>query len=231
MLSFLFPKECLVCSKTGLWLCKTCQKNLFDTLPSCIVCKKLSNGFQTHSVCSKNSCLDSVVTFWRYNEYSKKLVHSFKYKDRYRVGEFLFSLFENKLEKIDFESSVLIPLPSHRSKVLERGFNPTQNLCEMISEKKRVCVNTNFVTKNKAISAQASLEYSERFDNVKDIFSVNEDESKKIKKFKKILIVDDIVTTGATINELAFEIKKNLNYDIEIHGVCVFQGIHISSKK
>ncbi len=231
MLSFLFPKECLVCLKTGLWLCKTCQKNLFDTLPNCIVCKKLSNGFKTHCVCSKDSCLKSVVTFWRYNEYSKKLVHSFKYKDRYRVGEFLFSLFEKKLDKIDLSSSVLIPLPSHRRKVLERGFNPTQNICEMISEKKRVCIETNFVTKKQAVSAQASLEYSERFENVKDIFSVNEVEVKKVKRFKKILIVDDIVTTGATINELASEIEKEVGNDIEIHGICIFQGIHISSKK
>ncbi len=222
MLDFLFPKECLVCSKTGLWLCKTCQKNLVPTLPNCFVCKKLSNNFETHNSCLKKDSLKSVVTFWKYNEYSKKLVHNFKYKNRYRVGDFLFSLFEKKLERINFQDSLLIPLPSSKQKVLERGFNPTGVFCEMISEKFKVDQNTKLVTKKNNSVSQASLDYVERQENVKDVFFFNEEEFLKIKKYKQILIMDDILTTGATINEIGKEIKKNV--DIDVRGICLFQG-------
>ncbi len=222
MISLLFPKECLVCSKTGLWLCKICQKHLFSTLPNCCVCKKLSNGFETHAGCLKENSFKSIVTFWKYNEYSKKLVHNFKYKHRYRVGEFLFSLLEPKLRKINFEDSLLVPLPSHSTKTLERGFNPTQLFCEMISEKMKVDMNTKLVWKKEKNVSQASLNYEKRKENVQGVFEVNKSEIDIVKSYKQILLVDDILTTGSTMQELCQEVKKNI--DIDIRGICLFQG-------
>jgi len=231
MLDFLFPKECLVCSKTGLWLCKTCQKNLYPTLPNCYMCKKLSNNFKTHSQCVKANSLESVITLWKYNECSKKLIHNFKYKNRFQVGNFLFSLFESKLKKINFENSLLIPLPSHRKKTLERGFNPTEILCNLIAQKVNAQINTNFVFKKQENISQASLDYCEREKNVENIFGVNTNLIPKIDKYSKIIIMDDIITTGATISEIAKEINEALGKKVVLKGICLFQGSFRKKKK
>ncbi len=224
MLDFLFPKECLVCSKTGSWLCNRCKKKLLATLPNCYICKKLSNGYFTHKDCKKSSCLNQVITLWKYNEVSKKLIHNFKYKNRFRVGNFLFSLFEEKLKKADFNDSVLIPLPSHKSKTLERGFNPTEVLASFIGEKLGIEVNSSFVMKKTKNISQASLGYDKRVENVTDIFEINQEEICNIRRYEKILVVDDIITTGATLDEISSEILKNLDFEVEINALCIFQG-------
>jgi len=222
MIHFLFPPECLVCSKTGSLLCQKCQKDLKPTLPSCYVCKKLSNNFATHPGCLKNSSLEKVVTFFKYNECSKRLIHNFKYKDRFKVADFLFSLFEYKLQSMDFKNSMLIPLPSHRSKMLERGFNPTEILCQLISRKTGILVNTKLVIKKISNASQASLEYTKRRENVRDVFEVNSQELLNIEK--RIIIVDDIITTGSTLDEIARVIKEASKDNLQIEGVCIFQG-------
>lgn len=224
MLDFLFPKECLVCLKTGLWLCKTCQKRLYPTLPSCYICKKLSNDFKTHSLCIKEDSFESIITLWKYNECSRKLIHNFKYKNRFQVANFIFSLFESKLKKINFKNSLLIPLPSHRKKTLERGFNPTELLCELIAQKVNTQINTNLIFKKQENLSQASLDYEKRGENVKNVFEINTEAIGEIEKYDNIIIVDDIITTGATMNEISKEIKKNLEREISLKGICLFQG-------
>lgn len=224
MLDFLFPKECLVCTKTGLWLCKTCQKNLQATLPNCYICKKLSNDFKTHKECTKENTLSKVITLWKYNECSRKLVHNFKYKHRFRVANFLYCLFEKKLENINFENSLVIPLPSHNKKIRERGFNPPQVICDLISQKFEINVNSKIVFKERENFSQAKLTYEKRESNVKNAYSIKKEEVKKIEKYTRIIIIDDILTTGATIGEVAKVIKKSCDKEVDITGLCIFQG-------
>lgn len=224
MIDLLFPKECLVCSKTGLWLCKTCQKELYPTLPNCYVCKKLSNGFLTHKECYKDNSLESVVTLWKYNECSRKLIHNFKYKNRFRIADFLFSLFENKLKSIDLKKSLLVPIPSYKRKTLDRGFNPTQIICELIAQKIQVNTNFNLVLKDQSNVSQASLSYQEREKNVEGIFKINEDEINRTSGYNRIIIIDDIMTTGATMKEAGSIVKKYLGENVAIQGISLFQG-------
>jgi competence protein ComFC len=224
MLYFLFPKECLVCFKTGSWLCDKCQKKLVTTLPNCYICKKLSNGYMTHQSCKKTNSLQQVITLWKYNEYSKKLIHNFKYKNRVKVGEFIFSLFEEKLKNIESKGTLLVPLPSHKSKTLERGFNPTEILSVLIAQRIGLEINNRLIIKKKRNVAQASLKYEQRVENVKNIFEINLNEIQILKKYNQILIVDDIITTGATLDEISCEILSNLEFKIEVKALCIFQG-------
>jgi ComF family protein len=175
-------------------------------------------------VCLKEDSFEKIITLWKYNECSKKLIHNFKYKNRFRVADFLFSLFEKKIERINFENSLLIPLPSHKKKMLERGFNPTQIICELISTKVKTNVNLNLVIKKTENVSQASLNYDQRKGNVCGVFEINKDEISKIGKYNKIIVIDDIITTGATMQEVGSILKKALDRDIVVQGVCLFQG-------
>ncbi len=224
MLDFLFPKECLVCSKLGSWLCKKCSKKLVSTLPSCYICKGLSNGYKTHKDCTKKYSLDRITTIWKYNEYSKKLIYNYKYKNRYRVGNFLFSLFENKLSHLGKEKTLLIPIPSYRAKTLERGFNPTQIISELIAKKTGIEVKNDLIMKVRNNLSQASLSYEKRRENINNVFQLNKAEVKKIEKYKKILIVDDIITTGSTLDEIYKILRSSLEKDFPIEALCIFQG-------
>ncbi len=224
MLNLLFPKECLVCSKVGDWLCPRCKKKLVQTLPQCYICKTISNQYNTHNSCLKDSSFKKITTLWKYNECSKKLIHNYKYKHRFKIGDYIFSLFEDKLKDIDFKDSVLIPLPSHKMKEWERGFNPIENISNLISEKLNIPINTELVKKIQSNESQARLSYEQREENVKNIFFVNKKEVKNISKYKQLVVVDDIITTGATLNEVIFVLRKHISSNVDIHGLCIFQG-------
>ncbi len=223
MLNFLFPKECLVCFKTGSWLCNRCQKKLLPTLPNCYICKTLSNNYKTHESCRRDNSLNQVITLWKYNEYSKKLMHNFKYKNRFQVGDFIFFLFEEKLKRLNLENSLLIPLPSHKTKTLERGFNPTEIMANLIGQKLKLKVKNDVILKTQKNTSQASLQYTQRVENVKGIFEINKEKMNILRNFNQIIIIDDIITTGATIKEVAREVR-NVDSDVEINALCIFQG-------
>jgi competence protein ComFC len=225
MLHILFPKECLICSKIGLWLCKKCQKKLVQTLPTCYICKSLSNKYCTHNGCLDKNSLNKITTIWKYNEYGKSLIHSYKYKHRFQVGDFLFSLIEDKLKTFDMKDSVLIPLPSHKMKILERGFSPTESMCELISEKYKIPVEKEIIFKKQNNTNQASLNYTEREKNVLNIFETEKDRVKNLAKYKQAIIVDDIITTGSTLNEINKVLKECVPEDFNVNALCIFQGI------
>ncbi len=225
MLHILFPKECLICLKTGSWLCKKCQKKLVNTLPNCYICRSLSNKYCTHSGCRDKNSLQKITTVWKYNEYGKRLIHSYKYKHRFQVGDFLFSLLEDKLKTFDIRDTALIPLPSHKTKALERGFNPTENISELISQKFKIPIENQIVFKRQNNVNQASLDYTEREKNVIDIFEIDKTRIKNLEKYKQVIIVDDIITTGYTLNEINKTLKKHLPEDYSVNALCLFQGV------
>lgn len=224
MLNILFPKECLICSKVGNWLCSKCKSKLIRTLPNCYICKTLSNNYITHAKCTKEKTFEKVITIWKYNEYSKKLIHNFKYKHRFQVGNYIFSLIEKELKNINFKNSILIPVPSNTQKIRDRGFNPTQNICQLIQEEEKITIHNNLLYKKTSTFDQASLSYDERRDNVYNLFEVNVQQIQKISKYKQIIIVDDIITTGSTLNEIYKTLKPHIPENIKIYGLSIFQS-------
>ncbi len=224
MLHFLFPKECFICNKIGDWLCPRCKNKLINTLPNCYICRTLSNNYKTHSKCSSKNTFEQLVTLWKYNEYSKVLMHNFKYKNRFQVGKYIYSLMEDKIQNLDPKETLLIPVPSNIQRLRDRGFNPTQNICESIKERKKVNINYNALYKKTANIHQASLSYNKRQDNVYNTFGLNNQEIKKISNYKKIIIVDDIITTGSTLNEVCRILKPSVAQGVKIYGLTIFQG-------
>ncbi|MCS7053515.1 MAG: ComF family protein [Ignavibacterium sp.] len=134
------------------------------------------------------------------------LLHSLKYDKRFLVGIFLgrllakFFLDEIKSWNADF----IIPVPLHRLKKAERSFNQSEYIAKGISRETNVKIKTKLLKRKRFTETQTHLSQIERMQNVKNAFEVKNALSIK---GKKIILVDDVVTTGSTINECAKVVK------------------------
>ena len=116
-------------------------------------------------------------------------------------GEFL-------AEKVTLESvDLIIPMPMHHTRLKERGFNQALEIAKVLTKNCKEKLDYKSVIRQTLTPPQASLPLKERVKNIKGAFKVNADKPDKLQG-KRIAIVDDVMTTGASLNELAKTLKK-----------------------
>ncbi len=98
---------------------------------------------------------------------------------------------------------MIIAVPLSRKKQFKRGYNQSELIAKIIAKKSKIPYRKNILIKQKHNITQSNLNRKQRFENVKNVFKVTND-----LKNKKILLIDDIYTTGATVNECARVLKK-----------------------
>lgn len=138
----------------------------------------------------------------------QKLIHSIKYKNRKEVAKEVAGWYgyqlcsENNLIK---EIDVLIGVPLHKTRFQQRGYNQADCIAEGLSEVLNVPCLTDVLVCNQVKESQTRKNRLERWENVKTVFSV---ENKLAVRDKHVAIVDDVITTGATIEACAIELLK-----------------------
>lgn len=143
------------------------------------------------------------------------LIHEFKYKGNKDVGTYLGAMMgssilsTNRFKKID----ALIPLPLYADKEHKRGFNQAKILCEGMSEIMNVPVITNNVVRKRFTQTQTKKHREERWQNVEGSFNVDAIEQLKN---KHVLLVDDVITTGATLEACGKEILNIDNVQLSV---------------
>jgi ComF family protein len=200
--NLLFPNLCNACDEA---LQNTenlvCAKCLID-LP------KADIGFSnSQSIANRFLGKIEINEVFSYYKYAKgnriqQLLHNLKYKNKPEVGLFLGKIFGSDLinNKIDLQLDLLIAVPLHKSKLLIRGFNQSEKIADGLAEALSVPHETNIVIRRKATDTQTQKTRIERYFNVKEVFEVI--------NFDKIIgkhvgLVDDVLTTGATIEVCA----------------------------
>lgn len=215
LLDFLFPKYCVQCRKFGSYLCPTCFSYVaFAETGFCTVCQRAAIGGLTHPICKKSLTIDGVFSSLVYTGVVKKLVYQFKYKP-YLVGlkPLLTDFFyEGLIQKETFyrlitQEGVLVPVPLHASKLRKRGYNQAKLLAEGLAQKLDMSVR-DILERTRNTKTQVGFSQKERAENIKEAFRLKKGYEEKMKGVKSVFLVDDVVTSGATLKEVAKVLKK-----------------------
>ena len=209
ILDFIFPIECLHCCKEGEFLCDHCLKKIkLRDKKQCPLCNKKQSNDNLCSKCRSQSCLDKIIICADYeNIILQKTILYFKYKYVRNLHIKLAHLMINTVQNIDLPSNtIIIPTPLHKRRKLERGFNQSELLANHIATYFNITLITNALVRKKNIQHQADLNRKQRRNNIKNCFVLK---NKELIKNKNILLIDDVITTGATLNEQAKLLKQN----------------------
>lgn len=220
ILNSIFPKSCLICNKIiadGSFCIKDWNKLHFLQKPACNICFepfKIKVGNEI--ICGK--CSQNRPEYFKclvvlqYNKASKILIKKFKYFDQTNLAKYFANLMFKQAQDILPDIDFIVPIPLHKFRIIKRKYNQSALLAKNIyrlwknntSEKNLML---DLVSRTKNNKPQASLNQKARQRNVTGIFEVKEKYLNKIKD-KNILLIDDVITTGSTINSCCKALKK-----------------------
>jgi len=207
LLHFIYPHICIGCGSDVLdadnFLCLDCINNLPHT------------GFAMHA----NNPVEKIYRgrmaitagmseiYFAKNSIIQNLIHEFKYKGNKKIGAYLGRMMGNSLQNSNrfMDIDYLVPIPLFTEKEFKRGFNQASILCQGISEVLGIPIVSKNVMRNIHTETQTKKGRAERWKNVEKKFSVTDP---GVFANKHILLVDDVITTGATLEACGSEILK-----------------------
>ena len=213
----IFKQNCVLCASciesniaNNHAVCKPCLNDLpWHPKTSCPQCGLASSGMVCGSCLNSPPDFDATISVFLYAYPIDAMMQRYKYGSLLNLGDAFGELLAEKIhiENID----LIIPMPMHRQRLKERGFNQALEIAKVLD--KLLCKNHKEKLDYKSVERQtltppqASLPLKERVKNIKGAFKVNADKLDIIQG-KRIAIVDDVMTTGASLNELAKTLKK-----------------------
>jgi len=206
IIDFIFPKTCVGCGVWGSFLCKGCQERLDFVEQICPMCGEESLMGWTHPKCRTRHGMDGLIAIYEYQEpVARAVVDSIKYG-------FNRGLMGVVLNNFTFETGVnfdfLVPVPLYFYRENWRGFNQAEELGKVIGSKLMVPVE-NVLARMKNTKQQALMKTrEERQKNIENAFVADCRFQKSDIKGKKILLVDDVFTSGADMRECTKVLKK-----------------------
>ncbi|MFA5178492.1 MAG: ComF family protein [Candidatus Paceibacterota bacterium] len=212
ILDLIFPKKCLNCKKEGIFFCEDCF-SLIDINPFqyclCDHPQKIITPGQCQK-CAKKS-LNGIYSATDFeNSQVKKLIYNFKYQSQLKELAYPLSLLILMhlylIKKYFPPNSLLVPIPLFLKKKKRRGFNQAEEIGKIISEKIKIPLIIDNLIRIKNTLPQAKLNKEQRQENIKNAFVVK---NKKNFQGKIIFLLDDVYTTGATMQECAKILKKS----------------------
>jgi len=211
LLDKIYPHHCLLCasSSTLLDLCDGCQADLPRNQNACLRCAHpLETSYiQTGLICAhclKNPLVidHSVVPFLYENPISF-MVKQLKFHNQLTYAPLIAHLISQALQQEENLPQLIIPVPLHSKRLQQRGFNQSQQIAEHIAKQLNLNCRHDLVIRHKNTTSQTELNTALRQQNIKGAFRV-------IKPIgaKRVAIIDDVMTSGATANELAITLKQ-----------------------
>lgn len=242
ILDLIFPVECLGCGHEGVWLCPECHNKLkCKSFNSCFGCKRKNLFGEFCPSCRQNFCLDGIWIAGDYdNQILSALIKLLKYHFITDISIILGNFISRYLQKmikcetttensatgkplsgypfIDKNKTVIIPVPLHKKRERWRGFNQARALARVIALNFDIRIDAINLLRVKNNPPQAKLNENQRQKNILGCFAWQGQNLKG----QTVILVDDIATTGATLNECAKVLKAaGAN---EVWGLVVAKG-------
>lgn len=199
----LWTQDCLLCGAPSAErpLCPACEDDLPRLSRHCPRCALPTIGGEICGRCLRKApFFDTADAVFTYSFPIDKLVQSFKYGQRLLLGEYFGHALAELATNLAFDR--IIPLPLHPSRLRQRGFNQALELARPISRLSATIIDTDSCRRCRATAAQAELPWRARAANVRGAFDCRADLNGQ-----RLLLVDDVLTTGASLNELARVVK------------------------
>ena len=191
----LYPREsyCIICKDDDCFgICNTCRKSI----------KVINEVYQ-----------DEVISYGYYGGVLKDLILKFKYKNNFTAGDILAEFLEEYIIKnFKYKEYIITYIPLSKKSKKNRGFNQCEYIAKKISRDLSIEV-LDILTKQKETKEQKTLKRDERYENIKNAFTI--EKGLDIKNYK-IILIDDVTTTGATLQEAYKLLKKFEVKDIKL---------------
>ncbi len=204
VLDTLFPVHCTGCQRIGYVLCPLCIAKIQPPpLPICDVCGTPLSTYGSCKTCQfHRPNLSGQRSVSLYEEPLRGCIHALKYDGNVRLALPLGLLLAQAFHRYSMHADMLIPVPLHIQRQMHRGFNHASLLAEVCSAKIGVPVNENILIRHRPTIAQVELHPRERYQNVAGAF-ICSSSAINILKGRKVLLIDDVSTTGATLEACA----------------------------
>jgi ComF family protein len=201
----IFPPRCAGCNRHGVIWCDECKENSVRRSKVCPSCNRNSYG---GSLCVK--CENSPPFFERIYAHGlylgrlQKAIHNLKYNRQISFGAKIGEEIGYQIKGNNWNFDIVLPIPLSKQRYKKRGYNQVQLMAEAIGFVNGVFYSNSILIRRKDTSSQVGLTLKERENNIKGAFFVKSNQIVG----KNILIVDDVFTTGSTLNEAAYTLKS-----------------------
>ncbi|MDE6620412.1 MAG: ComF family protein [Lachnospiraceae bacterium] len=230
LVNMVFPRRCPVCDDIvpmgeGL-ICTRCRTKLqYITEPRCRRCGKQlmgDSGEFCHDCTQRRHVYDYGYALYDYQS-MKKSIYRFKYKRRCEYAAFyakdIYERLSNEIDLMGADS--IIPIPVHASRKKSRGYNQAELVAAELSRLTGIAMHEKLVKRIRKTVPQKELTTQERQNNLKKAFNI----STNVVKLNKVILVDDIYTTGSTVDAVAMELKRHGVKSVYFIALCIGEGI------
>lgn len=196
ILNYIFPSTCVLCGKLEKnYLCKKCEKRI--------------EKYSKFSFIEKDSemIFDRLFYCYYYEKIIRNLLLDYKFRGKSYISNFFARMLLNCEKTYRFFSiyDIIIPVPMEKQKKLKRGYNQTELITDIISQNTNIYNGKDEIIKFRETKRQSSLSVKERKENIKDAFIIK---NQNTIYNKRVILFDDIFTTGATVNEISKVLKE-----------------------
>jgi ComF family protein len=217
-IDLLYPRVCLACGNSLFSKEKIICTSCIYKLPKTNFHTEKENPLSKIFLGRIN--IESVAAYYLFKKGSKvqHLLHQFKYKGNREIGKFIGELYGHELKKTESFGSVdtIIPVPLHKKKEKKRGFNQSEYFAKGLSISMKNEINTKTLFREKMSETQTKKTKFKRWENVNNIFLIRNSENIK---GKHILLVDDVITTGSTIEACAEALQQIPDIKISVAAI------------
>jgi len=208
----LFPKKCVGCGKMGSYVCSNCSVGMWEEEQICPICCRNSRYGLRHEKCRGG--LLGLTCLWAYEGLTRKILQKIKYGGFYDELNGIWAMGDEFWTRPEFyffnkfleSKPTIVPIPLHPNRMRKRGFNQAELIGRSFAERYKLSLDSQFLIRVKDTGQQVGRSREVRLENMANAFAVNS-------KFKdlnsNILLVDDVWTTGATINSASKVLMKS----------------------
>lgn len=215
LINLLFPKLCPGCNslllKNEEIICSECNHNLPFTNHHFLEDNETAKKF--YGIIPIE--FSASMLYFHHKGIVQNLIHNLKYKNHQEIGTLLGKRYAKDLESVNQIKTIteIIPVPLHKKRLEERGYNQVTTFCEALSNELKIPYNPNLLYRSRYSKTQTKKDKENRKDIANSLFDVNYTEADHNKHF---LLVDDVMTSGATLEACAKALLKIPNCKVSI---------------